>query len=154
RHACLGRPLARLGEHRRRAVDPKDRADRLRDRNGDAAVADRKLDHRPVGLSGELDVEGDVLGHVRGPVVVDLREGVVSAHEGRCYSRPMDPQALETEGQSASADAESPAELEEARVRYVGRKSELAQALRAVRDRETGMTLNGVRDRLEASLES
>jgi phenylalanyl-tRNA synthetase alpha chain len=66
----------------------------------------------------------------------------------------MDPQALETEAQSAIAGAESPAELEEARVRYVGRKSELAQALRAVRDRETGMTLNGVRDRLETALES
>ena len=66
----------------------------------------------------------------------------------------MDPKALETEAQSAIAGAESPAELEEARVRYLGRKSELAQALRAVRDREAGMTLNGVRDRLEAALEA
>jgi hypothetical protein len=61
----------------------------------------------------------------------------------------MDAQALETEAQSAISGAASPAELEEARVRYLGRKSELAQALRAVRDRETGMTLNSLRDRLE-----
>src|SRR6185295_17209537 len=52
------------------------------------------------------------------------------------------------------AAASTPAQLEEARVRYLGRKSELAQALRAVRDRETGMTLNSLRDRLEASLAS
>jgi len=66
----------------------------------------------------------------------------------------VDPQALETEAQSAIAGAASPAELEEARVRYLGRKSELAQALRAVRDRETGITLNGIRDRLDAALEA
>src|SRR5204862_302097 len=40
-------------------------------------------------------------------------------------------------------------ELEEARVRYLGRKSDLAQALRGVRDRESGMLLNGIRSRLE-----
>ena len=66
----------------------------------------------------------------------------------------MDPQALETEAQSAIAGAANLADLEEARVRFLGRKSELAQALRAVRDRETGMTLNGIRDRLETALES
>ncbi|HET7128016.1 MAG TPA: phenylalanine--tRNA ligase subunit alpha [Gaiellaceae bacterium] len=43
--------------------------------------------------------------------------------------------------------------LEDARVRYLGRKSELAQALRGVRDRESGMLLNGIRDRLEAAVE-
>src|SRR6185295_10046672 len=50
------------------------------------------------------------------------------------------------------AAASTPAQLEEARVRYLGRKSELAQGLRAVRDRETGMTLNSLRDRLEAAV--
>jgi phenylalanyl-tRNA synthetase alpha chain len=64
----------------------------------------------------------------------------------------MDAQALETEAQSAISGAASPAELEHVRVRYLGRKSELSQALRAVRDRETGMTLNSLRDRLEAAL--
>src|SRR4051812_15071579 len=66
----------------------------------------------------------------------------------------MDPQALETEAQSAIAGASTLTELEDARVRYVGRKSELAQALRAVRDRETGMTLNTLRGRLEGALDA
>ena len=38
-------------------------------------------------------------------------------------------------------------------MRYLGRKSELKQALRGVRDRETGMALNAVRETLEAALE-
>ena len=37
------------------------------------------------------------------------------------------------------------------RVRYFGRNSELKLALREVRDRETGMALNAVRERLEAA---
>jgi phenylalanyl-tRNA synthetase alpha chain len=65
----------------------------------------------------------------------------------------VDPNALETEAQSAIAAAASPDELEQARVRYLGRKSELKQALREVRDRESGMTLNALRDRLEAAFE-
>ena len=49
--------------------------------------------------------------------------------------------------------ASTPDELEDVRVRFLGRKSELAQALREVRDRETGMLLNGVRQRLEAAVD-
>jgi phenylalanyl-tRNA synthetase alpha chain len=64
----------------------------------------------------------------------------------------VDPKALETEAQSAIAGAGSPDELEQARVRYLGRKSELKQALREVRDRETGMTLNALREALETAL--
>jgi phenylalanyl-tRNA synthetase alpha chain len=45
--------------------------------------------------------------------------------------------------------AASAGELDEARVRHLGRKSELKQALREVRDRESGMTLNAVREQLE-----
>jgi phenylalanyl-tRNA synthetase alpha chain len=53
----------------------------------------------------------------------------------------------------ASIDAAlSEAELDDARVRYLGRKSELAQALRGVRDRENGMLLNGIRTRLEEAV--
>src|SRR6266498_3458015 len=63
----------------------------------------------------------------------------------------MDVESLETEAQSAIAGAGSPTELEEARVRYLGRKSELKQALRQVRDRESGMGLNALRGRLEAA---
>src|SRR6185437_59606 len=68
------------------------------------------------------------------------------------YSRPMDASALQSEALAAISGASTVADLEEARVRYLGRKSELALALRAVRDRETGMTLNGVRDALEAAV--
>jgi phenylalanyl-tRNA synthetase alpha chain len=49
--------------------------------------------------------------------------------------------------------ASTVAELDEARVRHLGRKSELKQALRNVRDRETGRTLNDVRIQLEALVE-
>src|SRR5205085_1896305 len=43
-------------------------------------------------------------------------------------------------------------ELDRVRVRYLGRKSELKQALREVRDRESGLVLNEVRERLEAAI--
>jgi phenylalanyl-tRNA synthetase alpha chain len=66
----------------------------------------------------------------------------------------MDPQALESEAQSAIAAATTLDELDAARVRYLGRRSELKQALREVRDRETGMTLNGVRERLETAVDA
>jgi phenylalanyl-tRNA synthetase alpha chain len=45
--------------------------------------------------------------------------------------------------------ATSVGEVDDARVRHLGRKSELKQALRNVRDRETGQTLNAVRVELE-----
>jgi phenylalanyl-tRNA synthetase alpha chain len=62
--------------------------------------------------------------------------------------------AYEEEALAAISDAFSETELADARVRWLGRKSDLAQALRAVRDRESGMLLNGVRDRLEAAVEA
>ena len=65
----------------------------------------------------------------------------------------MDAQALETEALSAIETAESVDSLEEARVRYLGRKSELKLALREVRDRETGMALNAARQRIESAVE-
>jgi len=64
----------------------------------------------------------------------------------------MDAQAYETEALAAIEGAATAEELDDARVRYLGRKSELKQALRGVRDRETGMTLNAVRERLEAAV--
>src|SRR5436309_1221234 len=60
--------------------------------------------------------------------------------------------AYEREASAAVAAASSPVELDDARVGYLGRKSELAQALRGVRDRESGMLLNGIRERLEAAV--
>jgi phenylalanyl-tRNA synthetase alpha chain len=65
----------------------------------------------------------------------------------------MDAQALENEALSAIEAADSPDALEDARVQYLGRKSELKLALREVRDRETGMALNAVRERLEAAVD-
>jgi phenylalanyl-tRNA synthetase alpha chain len=73
---------------------------------------------------------------------VDERSSTVAA---------VDVAALEAEAQSAIAAAPTTAELEQARVRFLGRKSDLKQALRQVRDRETGMTLNAARERLETA---
>jgi phenylalanyl-tRNA synthetase alpha chain len=65
----------------------------------------------------------------------------------------MDAKALETEAQSAIAAAQTAEELDAARVRFLGRKSALKRALREVRDRETGMALNAVRQKLEEAVE-
>jgi phenylalanyl-tRNA synthetase alpha chain len=65
----------------------------------------------------------------------------------------MDPKALESEASSAIAAAATLDDLDTVRVHYLGRKSELKLALREVRDRDTGMTLNAVRERLEAAVE-
>jgi phenylalanyl-tRNA synthetase alpha chain len=65
----------------------------------------------------------------------------------------MDAERLENDALSAISAAATLDQLDEARVRYLGRKSELKQALREVRDRETGAALNSLRDRLEAALD-
>lgn len=64
----------------------------------------------------------------------------------------MDWEALQTDALAAIAGAASVAELDEARVKYLGRKSELKLALRDVRDRETGMALNAAREALETAV--
>ena len=64
----------------------------------------------------------------------------------------MDPQALENEAKSAISGAKTSAELDDARVRYLGRKSELKQALREVRDAESGRVLNTLREGLEQAV--
>ena len=60
--------------------------------------------------------------------------------------------AYQEEALAAIGAALSEQELDDARVKYLGRKSELAQALRGVRDRESGILLNGVRSTLEAAV--
>ena len=60
--------------------------------------------------------------------------------------------AYEEQAVQATHNALSEGELDEARVRFLGRKSDLAQALRGVRDRESGMLLNGIRARLEEAV--
>ena len=65
--------------------------------------------------------------------------------------------ALEAEGDRAFAAAASAADLEEARVRYLGRKSDLTQVLRGLKDLapgvrgQVGARANEARQRLEAS---
>jgi phenylalanyl-tRNA synthetase alpha chain len=66
----------------------------------------------------------------------------------------MDATALENEALAAVSAAATADEVEGVRVRYLGRKAELPQALREVRDRETGMTLNALRRRLEEALDA
>ena len=65
---------------------------------------------------------------------------------------PVKPVDLEKEALAAAAEASSLAALAEGRVRYLGRRSALKLALRDVRDRETGMTLNAVRETVESAL--
>ena len=66
----------------------------------------------------------------------------------------VDAEALEQQATAEIAAAATLDELDAARVAYLGRKSELKQALREVRDRETGMTLNALRERLEAAVQA
>src|SRR5437588_3479496 len=66
----------------------------------------------------------------------------------------MEPQVLEREAQSAIEGASTAAELDDVRVRYLGRKSDLKRALRALRERETGMALKAVRERRESAFDT
>jgi phenylalanyl-tRNA synthetase alpha chain len=63
----------------------------------------------------------------------------------------LDAEAYRDQALAAAAEATTPAELDEARIRYLGRKSELKQALREVRDREAGMALNAAREAIETA---
>jgi phenylalanyl-tRNA synthetase alpha chain len=66
-------------------------------------------------------------------------------------SAGVDWQKYEEEALGASLAASTVAELDAARIRFLGRQSELRQALRGVRDRETGMKLNTRREVIEAN---
>jgi phenylalanyl-tRNA synthetase alpha chain len=66
----------------------------------------------------------------------------------------VDVEALEREAKSASAAASTVDQLSSVRTKFLGRKSDLKQALRNVRDRETGITLNAARERIEATLDA
>jgi phenylalanyl-tRNA synthetase alpha chain len=65
----------------------------------------------------------------------------------------VDAAALEQDALAAVAAAETADDVERVRVEYLGRKSALKLALREVRDRETGMALNAVRQRIESAVE-
>jgi phenylalanyl-tRNA synthetase alpha chain len=64
----------------------------------------------------------------------------------------MEWKEYESNADAAISGAQTPEQLDEIRVEFLGRKSELALALRDVRDRESGMLLNGIRERLEAAV--
>ena len=64
----------------------------------------------------------------------------------------VDPDGLRDEALAAVAAARTLAELDEARVAYLGRKSPLKLALRDVRDRDSGMALNAARQAIEAAV--
>ena len=66
----------------------------------------------------------------------------------------MDAKALEETALAAIAAASSADEIERVRVEFLGRKSALKLALREVRDRETGMALNALRERLEIAIDA
>ena len=65
----------------------------------------------------------------------------------------VDAQALEQDALAEIAAATTVDDVERARVEYLGRKSPLKLALREVRDRETGQTLNALRERLETAID-
>jgi phenylalanyl-tRNA synthetase alpha chain len=65
----------------------------------------------------------------------------------------MDAEKLESEALGTISGAGTLDELDDARVRYLGRKSVLKQALREVRDRDTGERLNRLRELLEQRVE-
>jgi phenylalanyl-tRNA synthetase alpha chain len=64
----------------------------------------------------------------------------------------LDAEAYKDEALAAARKAANRGELDEARIRYLGRKSELKQALREVRDREAGMALNAAREAIEEAI--
>jgi phenylalanyl-tRNA synthetase alpha chain len=63
-----------------------------------------------------------------------------------------DPETYAREAREALVRAGSVADVEQISVAFLGRKSPLKLALRQVRDRESGMTLNAVREQVEAAV--
>jgi phenylalanyl-tRNA synthetase alpha chain len=63
-----------------------------------------------------------------------------------------DPETYEREALAALGGASTSEEVEGVSVSYLGRSSQLKQALRDVRDRETGMRLNAIRSVLESAI--
>jgi phenylalanyl-tRNA synthetase alpha chain len=63
-----------------------------------------------------------------------------------------DPETYERDALTALGGASTSEEVEGVSVSYLGRSSQLKQALRDVRDRETGMRLNAIRSALESAI--
>jgi len=63
-----------------------------------------------------------------------------------------DSETYKQDALAALGGASTSEEVENVSVSYLGRRSELKQALREVRDRDTGMRLNAVREALESAI--
>ena len=63
-----------------------------------------------------------------------------------------DPTTYERDAKAALAEASTSDEVENVSVAFLGRRSPLKQRLREVRDRETGMQLNAIREAVEAAV--
>src|SRR5256714_14616326 len=70
-------------------------------------------------------------------------------HEQPDTVAAVDPEALQRQALADVAAAATLADLDDTRVKYLGRKSDLKLALREVRDRESGMALNAAREAIE-----
>jgi phenylalanyl-tRNA synthetase alpha chain len=66
----------------------------------------------------------------------------------------VDTAALERDALAAVAATKTADDVERVRVEYLGRKSALKLALREVRDRETGIALNSLRETLELAIDT
>jgi phenylalanyl-tRNA synthetase alpha chain len=66
----------------------------------------------------------------------------------------VDPESLQRQALADVDAASTLADLDEARIKYLGRKSDLKLALRDVRDRESGMALNAAREAIEQAVEA
>jgi phenylalanyl-tRNA synthetase alpha chain len=64
----------------------------------------------------------------------------------------LDAETYQQDALAAVERATSIGELDDARIRFLGRKSELKQALREVRTREAGMALNAAREAIERAV--
>jgi phenylalanyl-tRNA synthetase alpha chain len=64
----------------------------------------------------------------------------------------VDWEAYERDAKAALDQASTSDEVENVSVSFLGRKSDLKQALREVRDRETGMKLNALREAIESAM--
>ena len=76
------------------------------------------------------------------------------AETARARVAAVDTAALERDALAAVAAAATADDVEGVRVEYLGRKSELKLALREVRDRETGIALNTLREKLETAFDA
>ena len=157
---------ARHREHPLREVDADHGSPACGDRNRDPARSDRELDDRPLAArvpprrrtrcprrprrsTGRRSARWSRRGPRRASVgrsCPGKRVGTLGASWTPTHSSARDSQPQRRPRRRPRS--------RRVRVEYLGRKSAIKQALREVRDRETGMALNAVRERLEAAIDA